>query len=214
MSRALRLLTLIVAFAACTSTASAADTWTATGSLTLAVTRVDTTPPVITPVVTGTLGDNGWYRSDVKIAWTVADPDGPTSSCAPSTLTHDTVSATFRCTAKSAGGETTQSVTVKRDITPPVISLVGEDVHPNRILRKPPTTDTSYAFVASDSFSGIAADVKPACTLTDPAGKTTPIPSMGGALYSSGTGVCTIADRAGNVGSYAFSVGDGPFIRH
>jgi len=26
------------------------------------------TPPVITPTITGTLGDNGWYTNDVTIS--------------------------------------------------------------------------------------------------------------------------------------------------
>src|SRR5262245_35509620 len=33
----------------------------------------DSTPPVITPNVSGTLGDNGWYISDVTVSWSVVD---------------------------------------------------------------------------------------------------------------------------------------------
>ena len=35
----------------------------------------DTTPPVITATLTGTLGANGWYASNVGLAWTVTDPE-------------------------------------------------------------------------------------------------------------------------------------------
>src|SRR6185436_4773168 len=35
----------------------------------------DATPPVIQPVVTGTLGGDGWYTSDVVVNWFVSDPD-------------------------------------------------------------------------------------------------------------------------------------------
>ena len=35
----------------------------------------DLTPPVIEPVLTGTLGNNDWYRSDVQVAWSVTDPE-------------------------------------------------------------------------------------------------------------------------------------------
>ena len=41
------------------------------GSLALAI--PDTTPPVITPRVTGQLGKNGFYTSDVHVAWDVTD---------------------------------------------------------------------------------------------------------------------------------------------
>ena len=33
----------------------------------------DNTPPVITPTVTGPLGENGWYTSDIEISWSVTD---------------------------------------------------------------------------------------------------------------------------------------------
>src|SRR4030095_4006607 len=38
---------------------------------------VDSTPPSITPNITGTLGSNGWYISNVDLRWTVSDPDSP-----------------------------------------------------------------------------------------------------------------------------------------
>ena len=36
---------------------------------------VDTTPPVITSAISGTLGLNDWYTSDVTVEWTVTDPE-------------------------------------------------------------------------------------------------------------------------------------------
>jgi len=33
----------------------------------------DTTPPVITKIITGTAGTNGWYTSNVTVAWSVTD---------------------------------------------------------------------------------------------------------------------------------------------
>ena len=35
----------------------------------------DTTPPVITPAVSGTTGANDWYTSNVTVTWSVADPE-------------------------------------------------------------------------------------------------------------------------------------------
>jgi hypothetical protein len=34
----------------------------------------DPTPPVVTPLLTGTLGNNGWYVSNVTRNWRVEDP--------------------------------------------------------------------------------------------------------------------------------------------
>jgi hypothetical protein len=88
----------------------------------------DTTPPVITPVVTGTLGSNGWYRSNVSISWTVTDPESAVSAqqgCGVSTVTSDTSGITFTCTATSAGGTSSRSVTLKRDATVPGAVLLS-----------------------------------------------------------------------------------------
>ena len=39
----------------------------------LVLKRKDTSPPTVTSTVTGTLGSNNWYRSNVAIGWTVTD---------------------------------------------------------------------------------------------------------------------------------------------
>lgn len=86
---------------------------------------LDTTPPVITPTVIGTLGNNGWYVSDVEVSWEVTDPESEvtfTEGCDPSTVISDIDEITFTCTATSAGGTAEESVTIKRDATPPTIT--------------------------------------------------------------------------------------------
>src|SRR4029450_737704 len=48
----------------------------------------DATPPVITPNVSGTLGNNGWYTSNVGVSWTVVDNESSiasSSGCGPTT---------------------------------------------------------------------------------------------------------------------------------
>ena len=85
----------------------------------------DTTPPLIVAQVVGTAGDNGWYRSDVAVTWQVSDPEsGITSSsgCGTSTVANDTNGVTFTCTATSAGGTASRSVTIKRDASAPLIA--------------------------------------------------------------------------------------------
>jgi hypothetical protein len=86
----------------------------------------DTTAPVITANVTGTLGNNNWYTSDVNVTWNVSDPETTvtsTTGCGPSSVTSDTAGVTFTCQATSAGGTSSQSVTVKRDATAPNVTL-------------------------------------------------------------------------------------------
>jgi len=83
----------------------------------------DITAPVVRAEVGGTLGTQGWYRSDVSVSWVVSDPDSPVEfDCPPATVTADTAGTTFTCTATSGGGTSTVSTTVKRDTVVPVIT--------------------------------------------------------------------------------------------
>jgi hypothetical protein len=147
----------------------------------------DTTPPVITPSVVGTLGENGWYVTDVTVSWTVEDGESSISSssgCGSTTINTDTTGITLTCTATSAGGTTSNSVTIKRDATVPT----GVTGAPNRA----PDSGTWYNhavgidFSGTDTTSGIAS-----CTSTNYSG-----PDGAGVTVN---GSCT--DNAGNVGN-------------
>jgi predicted GH43/DUF377 family glycosyl hydrolase len=84
----------------------------------------DSTPPIVEPVVTGTLGANGWYTSDVTVNWTVTDAESDVtarSGCDTLSVTEDTAGITLSCSATSAGGTQTGTVTIKRDTTAPSI---------------------------------------------------------------------------------------------
>ena len=88
------------------------------------VTPSDDTPPVIAgPFITGTLGNNGWYTSDVQVTWTATDEESPVtlSGCSVSIL-ENTAGSSFTCTATSEGGSATSSVTIKRDASAPSVS--------------------------------------------------------------------------------------------
>ena len=83
---------------------------------------VDATKPVISSIVTGTKGANGWYTSNVSITWAVTDdeaPIGSSSGCGAATVSTDTTGKKFTCKAASMGGIATKSVTVKRDSVKP-----------------------------------------------------------------------------------------------
>lgn len=116
---------------------------------------VDTTPPEVTPVYYGTQGANGWYITNVTLNWVVTDPDSPIREehgCDAVTLVADTVGTSFTCSATSDGGTTSRTVTIKRDATPPTVSVVADrPPDANGFYNKPVT----YAFVGADPTSGI-----------------------------------------------------------
>ena len=88
--------------------------------------KIDKTSPVITPVVTGTLGTNGWYTGNVGVSWTLTDPEsgiGTSAGCVPATLVNNTSGTTLTCSATNGAGlSSSGSVTIKIDKTLPVIS--------------------------------------------------------------------------------------------
>ncbi|MBY0276816.1 hypothetical protein K2Z84_15875, partial [Candidatus Binatia bacterium] len=158
---------------------------------TIAVTG-DPTPPVVVPGLVGTLGRSGWYTSNVLLTWAVSDPDSPVSvqvGCGAQSVAQDTVGAIFTCRATSAGGTTTQSVTIKRDATPPLLAPV---VSPNPV----PVNGVATASAnASDPTSGL---VSTSCT---------PVVTSSAGSFAV---ACTAFDQAGNVatGGADYVVGD------
>jgi Fibronectin type III domain len=85
----------------------------------------DSSPPVITRTITGTAGSNGWYRSDVSVAWSVSDPESAVvvdSGCGTQNFTSNTAGILSACSAHSAGGSASDSVTIKIDKTKPLIT--------------------------------------------------------------------------------------------
>lgn len=80
--------------------------------------------PIVNATITGTLGSDGWYTSDVGITFAIAAEGNTTQvGCDPVTLSTNTASSTYTCTAMDARGLTgTKSVTVKRDDTVPVVT--------------------------------------------------------------------------------------------
>jgi hypothetical protein len=90
-------------------------------------------PPSITLNVSGQEGDNGWYRSDVTVSWTISDPTGisTSSGCEPQTLTSDTSGTTLTCSASNRAKpplSNSVSVTIKIDRIAP--RLTGVSVTP------------------------------------------------------------------------------------
>jgi hypothetical protein len=117
---------------------------------------VDSTPPVITPNVSGTLGNNGWYTSDVQVSWTVSDDESAitsTTDCDATTINSDTTGATLTCEATSYGGTKSVSVTIKRDATAPTASASTSGTPGNNGWY---VSDVTVSFSGIDDTSGIA----------------------------------------------------------
>jgi hypothetical protein len=108
----------------------------------------DPTPPEVSPTITGTLGSNGWYRSNVTVNWTIVDPESiilGTDCVLATTLTVDTAGHKLTCRALSDGGETTKSVTIKLDKSAPSAAAVPV---------RPPDANGWYNRPLAVSFSG------------------------------------------------------------
>jgi len=116
----------------------------------------DNTPPVITPNVSSTLGDNNWYVTDVSVSWHVGDSESAISStdgCGATIINTDTAGTTLTCSATSAGGTSSSSVTIKRDATPPTVLGAAFPV-PNAAGWY--NTDVTVLFKCDDNLSGVA----------------------------------------------------------
>ena len=146
----------------------------------------DPTPPVVIPVIHGTLGANGWYISNVTVNWTVYDPESEileTRGCDATTLVADTIGTRLTCYARSDGGETTVTITIRRDATPPTVTATpARAPDANGWYNHP----LSVTFTGSDATSGIGS-----CTQATYAGPDNANASLGGSCR----------DVAGNQGA-------------
>ena len=147
----------------------------------------DNSPPVIGYTLTPPTpdGNNGWYRSNVDVSWSVDDAESAISSktgCTPSTLSTDSAGASYACSATSAGGSASKTTpTLKRDATAPTISAAATTTaNANGWYRG----NVAVAFSCNDATSGIA---------TCPATQT--LATEGTAVSST---AATAQDNAGN----------------
>ena len=121
----------------------------------------DDTPPVIKPVLEGSQRNDDWYGSSVSYKWLIDDLESnilSTSGCGPGTVYSDTPGTTIRCTARSSGGEATESVTFKVDVTPPSVTWKKSPQANAAFWHRTPVT---FTFTCSDVASGVAACPEP-----------------------------------------------------
>jgi hypothetical protein len=151
---------------------------------------IDPTPPLVMASVEGELGERGWYTGDVTVSWEVSDPQTPNSTqsgCETVTVTADTAGTTFTCVARSEGGTSTESVTVKRDATPPSLTCIptpSELWPPNGKL-----TPVSVDVDLTDTMSGASGFLLTDAPTSDAEGFNVGTPDVAGLLR---------AERAGN----------------
>lgn len=117
--------------------------------------KTDTTPPVITFIYSGGGTDNGWYTSFGEASWYVSDDESPISSssgCDPTLMYANTAGTTLTCSATSAGGTSTESVTMRIDGGAPTISA---SYSPAANEWGWNNTDVTVTFTCEDDMSGV-----------------------------------------------------------
>jgi hypothetical protein len=159
---------------------------TASGSVTYGIVA---SPPVIGSTLTppSADGDNGWYRTNVSLTWSVTELESPNTvqkvGCVDQNITTDQVATTYSCSATSAGGSAVPvTVSIKRDGTAPTnVAFVGGPVDGetyyvgyNNVPAAPTcTADDATSLLASCNVAGYGAGVGThvmTATATDNAG--------------------------------------------
>ena len=114
--------------------------------------KVDKTPPVDNPVVTGIAGSNGWYLSDVSVAWNWTDAGSgvdPANCTQSNSSSGEGTAITVSSTCLDLAGNTaSDSRTFKIDKTPMVLS---PSMAPNPTWLQPYST----AITASGGISPV-----------------------------------------------------------
>ena len=150
----------------------------------------DQTPPSVGARIVGTLGQNGWYVSDVTVTWSVDDPESGIASllgCAATTVSADTQNMILTCVAVNGVGlRTLRSVTIKRDATAPTVAYAGN------LGSYTISQSVAITCAASDATAGIATT-----TCADVVGPAYSF-RLGTHIYSA-----TAIDLAGNAASAA-----------
>jgi hypothetical protein len=115
--------------------------------------ELDATPPDIDVSLTPAQPDGqaGWYRGRVGVDWTVNEaPPFQSNGCDDTSVDQDTPGLTLVCTATSDGGMTSESVTIARDSSAPL--LAPSLTPPSPVVGQAASASPN----ASDGLSGIA----------------------------------------------------------
>lgn len=128
---------------------------------------LDAVPPTTAIAISGILGNNGWYISDVQVNLTALDDEGGSGvaqteyssdgtnwyTIIPFTLTDEgTTTVYYKSTDNAGNVESTKNQTIKIDKTPPIITGVPITL-PN--ANGWYNNDVLINFTASDNLSGL-----------------------------------------------------------
>jgi len=115
----------------------------------------DTTPPTITPVRVGTLGNNGWYTSEVTLSFDCADATSGIDACTPAgpvVLSANGANPPVAANATDrAGNSSSISDQVRIDTLPPQIAASLPEANGEGWYNAPVTV----SFDCADLHSGI-----------------------------------------------------------
>ena len=141
-------------------------------------------PPVLTPVVNGSANAAGWYTGAVSVSWDLdlrGFDEVSRTGCEPLSFNSDTAGSVLSCSVTTVAGTATQSVTIKRDATPPTAAF-GLSPLPNGEGWN--RGNVTVSFSGTDAASGVVS-----CSPGQ-------VVSTEGADQSSTDGTCT--DQAGH----------------
>lgn len=105
-------------------------------------------------------GDNGWYKTAVKLHWIVTEEDSPSTlkltGCEDQNIIADQVGTDYTCSATSAGGTAaTQTVNLAKDATAPTVAANGgKGTNGSNGWY---TSDVEASFTGTDVTSGLLA---------------------------------------------------------
>lgn len=109
------------------------------------------------PQITGQLGQNDWYASDVTVTWPLPQEWTVNSGCETTVIDYDTPGIVLTCDITATDGTTGDTeITIKRDATPPVISAnLSPDPNVPTIVNEGGSLQAD-ASASTDATSGIA----------------------------------------------------------
>jgi hypothetical protein len=180
---------------ACTASDRAGNSTTRSFTVSVAIV------PTVTPIVTGPLGQDGWYVGTVTVEWNVFVAPGGlplrTNTCSKRTVLHDSAAYTVACVASNPAGATVGTVIIRKDTTAPAILPVAPTARTYA-----PGEVVPINYECADAVSGIAS-----CTA-----------SQSGMLNTAQMGsypfIVTAVDRAGNqtVRTITYTVNSGTSV--
>ncbi|MGW5238156.1 OmpL47-type beta-barrel domain-containing protein [Monashia sp. NPDC004114] len=157
-----------------TVTGTATDAAGNTGTASSTAPAVDTTPPTLSGAPTTQPNAKGWYKGDVTVHWTAADPQsGIPDPPADTTITGSGEGLTSTVTVQNGAGLSTtasSSPPVKIDRTAPSTTIGGNSnqwVNGQVDLTLTPTDNLSQVASTSYSIDGGATQTGTAFSLTD-----------------------------------------------